>query len=266
MLPELDSRCFVAMRYWHPFSSETARQVKHWKPEQVVLLPLYPQFSTTTTGSSLAAWREASAQVGLTAPVAALCCYPDAADFAKAVSDLLQSTCAEAERQHAGRVRVLFSAHGLPEVIVRSGDPYQWQIERTVQAVLNAWTDHPSDWAICFQSRATPQKWLEPSTEQELERAARDGVAVVIVPIAFVSDHSETLVELDVEYQQYADRLGIRGYFRVPAPNDDARFVAALARLVRHALTVGPGMCSHAGTRICPTGFSGCPLSVVADA
>ncbi len=112
-----------------------------------------------------------------------------------------------------------------------SGDPYQWQVEQTVRAVLQAWgDDHPSDWAICYQSRATPQKWLEPSTEQELERAARDRVAVVVVPIAFVSEHSETLVELDIEYRELADRLGIEGYFRVPAANDDATLYCRTGR------------------------------------
>jgi len=265
-VPELDAKCFVAMRYWHPFSIQTAREVKDWDPDEIVLLPLYPQYSTTTTATSLAAWRDASVRTGLIAPVTTLCCYPDARDFATAISALLQPTCAEAEQQHPGRIRLLFSAHGLPEAIVRSGDPYQWQIEQTVRAVLDTWKNHPADWVICYQSRATPQKWLEPSTEQELERAARDGVAAVVVPIAFVSEHSETLVELDVDYRRFAERLGIPGYYRVPAPNDDARFIAALAGLVRHARTVGPGLCSHSGRRICPAGLTGCPLSVVADA
>ncbi len=261
-LPELDARCFVAMRYWHPFSIETAREVKQWNPDEIILLPLYPQFSTTTTGSSLTAWRNAAVSVGLVASVTSLCCYPNASAYAASIAALVQTTYETAARQHGGQVRLLFSAHGLPEIIVQSGDPYQWQVEQTVRAVLHAWgDDHPSDWVICYQSRATPQKWLEPSTEQELERAAHDGVAVVVVPIAFVSEHSETLVELDVEYRQLADRLGIIGYFRVPASNDDAAFIAALATLVRQARARGPGLCSHSGDRICPAAFTGCPMA-----
>ncbi len=259
-LPELDAKCFVAMRYWHPFSEETAREVKQWNPDELVLLPLYPQFSTTSTGSSLAAWREAATKVGLVVPVTALCCYPDAPEYAAATAALLQQTWETAEQHHPGRVRILFSAHGLPEAIVQAGDPYQWQIEQTVRAVLHAWGRQPTDWAICFQSRATPEKWLSPSTDQEIERAGRDGVAVVAVPIAFVSEHSETLVELDIDYRALAERFGVPGYFRVPAQNADPGFIGALATIVRHARAAGPGLCSHAGGRICPANFGACPL------
>ena len=115
---------------------------------------------------------------------------------------------------------------------------------------------------ICYQSRATPQRWIGPSTEAEIERAAHDGVAVLVVPIAFVSDHSETLVELDIDYRALAERLGVPGYFRVPAPNADAAFIAALADLVRRARTRGPGLCSHAGGRICPADRSSVPAGM----
>jgi protoporphyrin/coproporphyrin ferrochelatase len=155
---------------------------------------------------------------------------------------------------------VLFSAHGLPEAIVQAGDPYQWQVERTVEAVLRAWGDQRIDWVICYQSRATPQKWLAPSTEQEIERAARDGTSVVVVPIAFVSEHSETLVELDIDYRDLAERLGVPFYARVPAQSADPGFIGALADLVRTSRAAGPGLLSHAGCRICPSNFVGCPL------
>ncbi len=140
-LPELDAKCFIAMRYWHPFSLEAARAVKEWGPDRVVLLPLYPQYSTTTTGSSLRAWREAAARVGLMAPVTTLCCYPVDPGFAAATAAPIRAAYADAlARLPAGtKLRVLFSAHGLPEVIVRAGDPYQWQVEQTVAAVLSAW-------------------------------------------------------------------------------------------------------------------------------
>ncbi|HVB66957.1 MAG TPA: ferrochelatase [Acetobacteraceae bacterium] len=262
-LPEIDARCFIAMRYWHPFSDAAARTVKAWGPDEVVLLPLYPQYSTTTTGSSLDAWRKAACDAALVADVSSVCCYPDDAAFAAAIADGVRTgwQAARAALDPGVKLRVLFSAHGLPETIVRAGDPYQWQIERTVAAVLAAWGDDaPEDHAICYQSRATPQKWLEPSTEQEIERAAHDKVALLVVPIAFVSEHSETLVELDVEYRILAERLGVPGYFRVPTQNAGAAFIAALAGLVRRARAAGPGMCSHAGHRICPAGFGGCPL------
>ena len=263
-LPDLETRCFIAMRYWHPCSDGTARAVKAWSPDEVVLLPLYPQFSTTTTGSSLDAWRKAACDAGLVANVSAVCCYPDDPGFIAATLAGVREAYAAARGQldPAIPLRVLFSAHGLPEAIVRAGDPYQWQIERTVAAVLAGWGAAPPDHAICYQSRATPQKWLEPSTEYEIERAARDRSAVLVVPIAFVSEHSETLVELDIEYRDLAVKLGVPQYFRVPTQQAGAGFIAALAGLVRRAVTQGPGMCAAGAERVCPAGFGGCPLRV----
>jgi ferrochelatase len=260
-LPEFDAKCFIAMRYWHPLSDETARMVRDWRPDKVVLLPLYPHYSSTTTGSSLTAWREASARAGLAADTVTICCYATDAGYIAAATALLRSAhdAARTRLDPAIPLRVLFSAHGLPEVVVRRGDPYQWQIEQTVAGILAFWRSEQLDWVICYQSRATPQKWIGPSTDSEIERAAHDRVAALVVPIAFVSEHSETLVELDVEYRALADRLGVPGYFRVPTQNCDAGFVAALARLVRQALARGPGLCSHAGGRTCPVDRTNCP-------
>lgn len=263
-LPEFESKCFIAMRYWHPFSHEAARMVREWGPDQVVLLPLYPHYSSTTTGSSLTAWREAAAAVGLVADTTAFCCYPGDPAYIAATVDLVRTawSAARAQLQPGTPLRVLFSAHGLPEVIVRQGDPYQWQIEQTVAQVVSGWAQPDLDWAICYQSRATPQRWIEPSTEAEIERAAHDKVAVLVVPIAFTSDHSETLVELDVEYRVLAEKLGVPGYFRVPTQNSDAAFIAALGHLVRRAQSHGPGLCSYADGRICPPDRTSCPHRV----
>jgi ferrochelatase len=260
-LPEIEAKCFIAMRYWHPFSDEAARAIRAWNPDEVLLLPLYPQYSTTTTGSSLTAWREAAARAGLAKRTTTLCCWYSDAAYVSAIAGLVRDTIVNARHALGPSVplRVLFSAHGLPEVIVQAGDPYQYQVEQTAQAVATKLSPQATDWSICYQSRATPQKWLEPSTEQAIERAARDGVAVVVVPIAFVSEHSETLVELDVEYGELARRLGVRGYFRVPAPNDHPSFIAALAGLVRSAIDRGPGLGSSAGIVICPQGHTTCP-------
>ncbi len=263
-LPELDAKCFVAMRYWHPFSLEAARAVKEFAPDRLLLLPLYPQYSTTSTGSSLTAWREAAAAVGLVAPTTVLCCYHTDPGYVAATAELVRMAYAEARAKLGGatRLRVLFSAHGLPQAIVAAGDPYQFQVGRTVAAVLRAWgapEGEPVDSCVCYQSRATPRPWLTPSTETEIERAAHDGVAVLVVPIAFVSEHSETLVELDVEYRALADRLGVPGYFRVPAQNEDPAFIAALAGLARRALGRGPGLTSFAGGRTCPAPHGDCP-------
>lgn len=263
-LPTLDARCFIAMRYWHPFSLEAAGAVKAWAPDRVVLVPLYPHYSTTTTGSSLTAWREAAARVGLVAPVTTLCCWPTDAGYVRATAGLIRAAWekARAALAPATPLRLLFSAHGLPEIIVARGDPYQGAIEATAAAVAGALDLPGLDWVVCYQSRATPQKWLEPSTEQEIARAAADQVALLVAPVAFVSDHSETLAELDIEYAELARAKGVPGYFRVPAQNDEARFIAALAALVEKTLARGPGIFSQDGGRICAANHADCPLPV----
>jgi ferrochelatase len=262
------AKCFIAMRYWHPFSAEAVRVVQAWQPDRVLLLPLYPQYSTTTTGSSLTAWREGAAGAGLAVPTTSLCCYFNDERYVSSIVGRLRDEYASvsAKLPPEVRLRVLFSAHGLPESIVRHGDPYQFQIERTVDAVMRAWDAPEIDWSVCYQSRATPTKWLEPSTEAEIERAGHDRVAVLVVPIAFVSEHSETLVELDVEYRDLAARTGVPGYFRLPTQSIDPGFIAALADLVRVALAHGDGSCSFAGGRVCPDRHTGCPLSRIGAA
>jgi ferrochelatase len=267
-LPGVVVKCFIAMRYWHPFSDEAVRAVQAWQPDRVLLLPLYPQYSTTTSGSSLTAWREAAAGAGLAVPTTVLCCYYGDERYVHSIVERLRNeySAARAKLPPEVTLRVLFSAHGLPEAIVRRGDPYQYQIEHTAAAVMQAWGESDIDWTVCYQSRATPQKWLDPSTEAEIERAAHDHAAVIVVPIAFVSEHSETLVELDVEYRDLAGRLGVPGYFRLATQNTDPDFIAALGGLVRGALAHGLGSCSYAGERTCPHQHSACPLAQVGAA
>jgi ferrochelatase len=261
LAPEVTARCFVAMRYWHPMSDEAARAVKAWGPDEVILLPLYPQFSTTTTGSSLDAWREAAAKAGLVAPTRVVCCYHSESAFVAATAAIARRAHDEARAalDPSVKLRVLFSAHGLPESIVLAGDPYQWQVEQTVAAVAAAMDLPQLDHVVCYQSRVTPQKWIGPSTEEELKRAGADKVAVLVVPIAFVSEHSETLVELDVEYRNEAKALGVPGYFRAPAQNSDAGFVGSLAALVRRAREGDRTLCSFRGARTCPKPHGDCP-------
>jgi ferrochelatase len=257
----VEAKSFIAMRYWHPMSDECARAVAAWGPDEVVLLPLYPQYSTTTTGSSAAAWAEAAARAGLKVPTTTLCCFHSDPAFAAATAAMVKGAWekARAELDPAIGLRVLFSAHGLPESIVAAGDPYQWQVEQSVAQVVDRLGLPGLDHVVCYQSRVTPQKWIGPSTEEELERAVHDKVAVLVVPIAFTSEHSETLVELDVEYREEAERMGVPGYFRAPAQNSDPGFVAALAGLVRGARAGGRSLCSFAGARQCPKQHRDCP-------
>lgn len=227
-------KTFVAMRYWHPLAPEVARQVLEFNPDEIVLLPLYPQFSTTTTGSSITDWMAAARKIGLAAPTRAICCYPEEAGFIDAVADLGARALGDAQDKTKA-VRVLFSAHGLPKKVIGAGDPYQAQVEKTAHAVVAKMKEGGavfSDWRVCYQSRVGPLEWIGPATDDEIKRAGADGVGLVVVPIAFVSEHSETLVELDIEYGALARGAGVGVYNRVPAVATHPRFIEGLSRLV----------------------------------
>ena len=252
----------VAMRHWHPMSDEAAGQIAALRPDRIVLLPLYPQFSTTTTSSSLAAWRHAAEAAGIAAPTQAICCYPRAEGLIEAHAALIEPLLAAAAE--AGKPRLLFSAHGLPKRVVARGDPYQWQVEETARRIIARLDREDLDWRVCYQSKVGPLAWLEPSIADEIDRAGRDRVPVVVAPIAFVSEHSETLVELDITYREHAERAGIPAYHRVPALGTQPAFIAALADLVRGAVAgMGDGgLQSGEGGRLCPADHRRCPLAV----
>ena len=246
-------RVFISMRYWNPLTEETAADVAAFGPDEVVLLPLYPQFSTTTTQSSLKAWNAAYSGSGVSR---AVCCYPAAAGWVEAQA---QAIGEKLDESVGPSVRVLFSAHGIPEKLVTGkGDPYQEQIETTVAAVVAAIEARrgPINHAICYQSRVGPMKWLGPSTPEAIEKAAKDGVGVVITPIAFVSEHIETLVELDIEYGELAHEKGASPYLRAPAVGIEPLFIDALADAAVSALSrtgVAPfGQGCRADWKACP--------------
>lgn len=255
-----DVRCFPAMRYWHPLTDEVVREVKAYAPERVVLLPLYPQFSTTTTASSKKAWDAAARRAGLSVPTAYACCYPRQPGFVEAVADLIGAHYAQAAAY--GTPRVLFSAHGLPKKVVAGGDPYQRQVEMSVAAVVERLAIPGLDHVVCYQSRVGPLEWIGPATEDEIARAGADKVPVVLVPIAFVSEHSETLVELDIEYREAAHAAGVPHYGRVPTVSAHPDFVRGLAQIVR-ALAKGPARAAAdaGGPRLCPAECGKCALA-----
>lgn len=255
---EGEVRCFVAMRYWHPMSEAAAADVLAWNPDEIVLLPLYPQWSTTTTASSLRVWNEAAAALGLRKPTTTICCYPVETGFIQANVKLIRWAIAEAAAH--GRPRVLFSAHGLPESVVKAGDPYEWQCRRTNEAIVAALDVPGLDWVGCFQSRVGPLKWIGPSTDDEIKRAGRDRAPVVVVPMSFVSEHSETLVEIGVEYRELALHAGVPHFVSVPTVGVEPDFIRGLADVVRVARAAGLPICSQTPGRTCPTGFKGCPL------
>ena len=251
-----DIRVEIAMRYWHPFAGEAARSLAQWQPDRVVLLPLYPQFSTTTTASSLADWRKAARRAGLTAPENAICCYPRNSGWVMAQADLLRMALAEAGE--GTPLRVLFSAHGLPKKIVAAGDPYQEQVEIGARAIVATLGRAELDWQVCYQSRVGPLEWIGPSTEAEIRRAGKEGKGLIVLPIAFVSEHSETLVELDIEYAELARHSGVPFYRRVATVGDHPLFIAGLAAMVGEALQGEKPIRSGEEFRICSARCGGC--------
>lgn len=246
-------RTFVCMRYWRPLTEQVAREVATFAPDEIVLLPLYPQFSTTTSASSLKLWNETYVGPGRSRTV---CCWPRAEGWIDAQAQAVSARLDEAGDRP---VRVLMSAHGIPEKLVTGkGDPYQEQVEATCAALAERLNLGPRGdrWDICYQSRVGPLKWLGPSTPDAIAQAGRDGVGVVLTPVAFVSEHIETLVELDVEYAELAHELGVAPYLRAPAVGTAPAFVAALAEAVLAALPrtgtapYGPGC--QGRWRACP--------------
>jgi ferrochelatase len=251
----MEVKAVVAMRCWHPFSDGAAEALRRFAPDRIVLLPLYPQFSTTTSASSFDDWTRASRKAGLSARTTRICCYPANAGFIAAATGKIRAAMENPKPDIS--YRLLLSAHGLPKRTIERGDPYQWQVEQTAQSIVDALGIKDLDWNICYQSRVGPLKWLDPSTDAEIRRAGRDGKGVIVAPIAFVSEHSETLVELDIEYGKLARETGVPDYRRAATVSADPVFIDGLASLVRKALA--DGVCVSDGDgRICPAQFGRC--------
>ena len=259
---ESEAKVFIAMRYWPPMAQETAREVAAFDPDEIILLPLYPQYSTTTSASSLKDWKRAAGAAEITAPTHAVCCYPTAPGLVEAhLGRILEKI---ENREDKKLPRLLFSAHGLPENIVRAGDPYAWQVEATVAATVYALKERLEieslDHTICYQSRVGPLKWLKPSIEQEISRAADQGRRLLVVPISFVSEHAETLYELDIKYAKLAAEKGVPSYDRVRALGCQESFIKALAALARETAAGSRQLTCGLGDRCCPGGYKDCPI------
>lgn len=228
----VDFRVFIAMRYTAPRAVDVVRDVLAYGPDQIVLLPLYPHYSKTTTGSSLREWQAEADRAGLSVPIKIVHSYPVQEGFIAALGAL---TASAFEKRKTGiAYRVLFSAHGLPERVIKSGDPYADHITQTAHKVAEMCG--LDDWLICYQSKVGPLKWIGPPTLDEIKRAGAEGKAVIIVPLAFVSEHSETLYELDIEYRHLADTVNVPEYIRVPTVGTHPAFIGGLAELVQGAL------------------------------
>ena len=227
----LEARCVVAMRYWHPFTSEAIAQLREYQCEEIVLLPMYPQYSSTTTGSSLNEWnRLFSDEV----PVHCVRSFYRNEPYLDAVIEKVEEALARfAEPEEA---ELVFSAHSVPVAVIEKGDPYKEQIEETVSLLMEraGWRNHHR---LCYQSKVGASKWLQPSLRDTMRKMGAEGIKnVCVVPISFVSDHVETLGEIDHEAREKAEELGIEQFEMTSGLNDSPTFIAALTELVTTAI------------------------------
>jgi len=228
---DYDARVVVAMRYWHPFTAEAITELQAHAPEEVVLLPLYPQYSRTTTGSSLNEWKRCFRPNGWNPRISTVTEFHEDPDYIESLVRIVDQSVSRFD--DPCDVDMVFSAHSVPMAVIEGGDPYQRQIERTVELVWQKgrW---PGRRHLCYQSKVGASKWLQPSMHETIKRLAAAGSRhILVIPVSFVSDHVETLHEIDIEHREQARGLGIDDYRMVPGLNSAPHFIAVLAQLVR---------------------------------
>jgi len=218
-------KSFIVMRCWNPRATETIKKVKEFRPDQIILLPLYPQYSNATSGSSINEWLDICKKESLTVETKIICCYPTEKDFILSYASLIKE---KINLKKLSETTLIFSAHGLPEIKIKQGDPYQWQVEQSVKELVRKLSIEKLNYILSYQSRVGPLKWIGPSTEEIIKEEAVKGKILIVVPVAFVSEHSETLVELDIEYKKLAEENGSKEYIRVPAVTVNRDFINSL--------------------------------------
>ena len=185
-----DYKCFIVMRCWHPRATDVIKKVREYSPDEIILLPLYPQYSASTSGSSINEWKNLCKKENYQVKTKIICCYPTENNFVESHARLIKKIIKNLENKN---FKLFFSAHSLPENKIKKGDPYQWQVEQTVEGVMSELKDEKLDYIISYQSRVGPLKWIGPATDEVIIKYSKEKKGIVIVPVAFVSEHSETL-------------------------------------------------------------------------
>ena len=251
---EDEYKCFIIMRCWNPRAKDVIKDVQLYGPDEVVLMPLYPQYSAATSGSSIKEWKDVCKKNNYHIKTSTICCYPTDQNFINAhIKEIIKKI------KGLKNFKLIFSAHGLPEKNIKNGDPYQWQVEQSVKKIVESLNDENLDWILSYQSRVGPLKWIGPSTENIIVENSKIGKHIVLVPIAFVSEHSETLVELDIEYKEIADANGCKNYTRVPALGINEDFIKAMSELIikKNEYKINENL--YPPKIQCPSNFKKCP-------
>ncbi len=252
-------RVYTCMRYWHPMADSVVPEVQAFKPDELVLVSLYPQMSSTTFWSSFSDWQQRANEYGFNKEPVVICCYPTLNGFIKASVDNIKKEIQKCKDALGRLPRILFSAHSLPLKVIENGDPYEWQCKATADAIVKELNIPELDYVASFQSKVGPQKWLGPQTEDEIKRAGDEKLPIIIYPHAFVSEHVETIVELGIEYREVAEHHGVPYYGVVQTVGTHPDFIAGLADQIVSRLGK-PGIYSDApdGGIICPPEFEWC--------
>jgi len=251
---EDEYKCFIVMRCWNPRAKNVIEDVQLYNPDEIVLMPLYPQYSAATSGSSIKEWKDICKKNNYHVKTSTICCYPTDHSFIKAhTKEIIKKI------KGLNNFKLIFSAHGLPEKNIKKGDPYQWQVEQSVKKIVESLNDENLDWILSYQSRVGPLKWIGPSTEDIIIENSKINKHIVLVPIAFVSEHSETLVELDIEYKEIAEANGCKNYTRVPALGTNEDFIKAMSELIikKNEYKVSENL--YPPKTRCPSNFKKCP-------
>jgi ferrochelatase len=251
---EDEYKCFIIMRCWNPRAKDVIKDVQLYGPDEVVLMPLYPQYSAATSGSSIKEWKDVCKKNNYHVKTSTICCYPTDQNFINAHTKEIIKKIKDLKN-----FKLIFSAHGLPEKNIKKGDPYQWQVEQSVKKIVESLNNENLDWILSYQSRVGPLKWIGPSTETIIIENSKIGKHIVLVPIAFVSEHSETLVELDIEYKEIADANGCKNYTRVPALGINEDFIKAMSELIikKNEYKINENL--YPPKIQCPSNFKKCP-------
>jgi len=247
-------KCFIVMRCWNPRATDVIKNVQSFNPGEVILMPLYPQYSAATSGSSIKEWKDVCKKNNYKVKTSTICCYPTDKNFINAhTKEIIKKI------KNLKNFKLIFSAHGLPEKNIKKGDPYQWQVEQSVKKIVENLNVEGLDWILSYQSRVGPLKWIGPSTEDIIIKNSKIGKHIVLVPIAFVSEHSETLVELDIEYKEIADANGCKNYTRVPALGINEDFIRAMSELIIKKNEYKFSENLYPPKIQCPSNFKKCP-------
>jgi ferrochelatase len=247
-------KCFIVMRCWNPRANDVIKDVQLFNPEEVILMPLYPQYSAATSGSSIKEWKDVCKKNNYKIKTSTICCYPTDKNFINAHTKEIIKKIKDLKN-----FKLIFSAHGLPEKNIKKGDPYQWQVEQSVKKIVENLNIENLDWILSYQSRVGPLKWIGPSTEDIIVENSKLGKHIVLVPIAFVSEHSETLVELDIEYKEIADANGCKNYTRVPALGINEDFIKTMSELIIKKNEYKFSENLYPPKIQCPSNFKKCP-------